>query len=159
MTLTSSRCYIEILDVSSVIWFKYLHTSEILHFSSLNCCPWSWNSAAYHFIAFYIENEIGTQNLHINPSISASSFFLKMLPTSCKPRQHIMIEYFTWKIWIWHPRFTWNSSITENQRISIFPFIAADIVCNPAAYNYREFYLENLDLAPKIYLYTLFFII
>ena len=49
---------------------------------------------------------IGTQNL--NPSVSGSSSFLKMLPTLCKTRQHIRIEYFTKKIWIWYPWFTWK---------------------------------------------------
>ena len=48
-----------------------------------------------------------------------------------------------------------NASCTENPRLFIFSKIAADIVCNPAAYHYRQFYIENSHLAPKIYLYTL----
>ena len=39
--------------------------------------------------------------------ISASSFFLKLLPTSCATRQHTITESSTQKIWIWHPKFTY----------------------------------------------------
>ena len=32
----------------------------------------------------------------------------------------------------------------------MFPKIAANIVCNPAAYHYRAFYIKTLDSAPKV---------
>ena len=37
---------------------------------------------------------------------------------------------------------------------SFFPYNAADIVWNPAAYHDKAFSIKNLDTAPKIYIYT-----
>ena len=107
-----------------------IHCISILHrnirsvICSLNQIPpYQWNFAHFFLkllpmivilssITFYNilhrRFEICTQIFHVNPSISASSSFIKILPTSCETRQLIIIEYFTWKIWIWHLRFTWK---------------------------------------------------
>ena len=60
---------------------------------------------------------IGTQNLHVNPSISASWSFLKMRPTSCETWLQIINQKFGFGTQDSHG----NSPITENQRIFIFP--------------------------------------
>ena len=49
----------------------------------------------------------GPQNLHVNFSISASSFFLKLLPTSCATQQHTISENPIQKIWIRHLKSTY----------------------------------------------------
>ena len=97
----------------------------------------------------YVNNV--TQNLHklslLLVETSASSFYLKMLPTWCETWQKIMLEYFKKKFGFGTQYLRGKITITENQQ--------TNVVCNPAAFHNRAIHIQNLDSAPKIYIYIL----
>ena len=81
------------------MYSKYIYTSENSTHFFLKSLPMIVElSSITSYSILDGKLEVRTQNLHVNPFINENKrifIFLKMLPTSCKTRQHIMIEYFT----------------------------------------------------------------